>query len=266
MTIALGIIGSNGIVLAADTEESIQGYMKRHQTKILSGFHHATEGGPRKELPMVAVSGAGDSHYLDVINEKMVDAVLTTRKPFLPDVQPELEETVKKFYDDHIIPFAAFPANERPEISLIVAAAAPNQAVLWTTSKNVVKKCQRFAAVGIGAFYAETLLNRLYGQFDAGVASALATFVMLQVKEHVPDCGKETQLVCIRQGEIRMSYFRDVRDLEDAFRTYQTIEMEALHYAIGGLDESVRKDLRRHIPQSRKAIMQLTSQMLKRAR
>ena len=132
--------------------------------------------------------------------------------------------------------------------------------------RNLLKPCQNVGAVGMGEFYAKTLLNRLYRPFDAHTNCALAAYVMFYVKEHVPSCGKETQLVCIRQGEIWRPYFRDVRDLEDAFRTHSILETRMFHYAIGGLDERDGKGVMSSQKASRKALLRLSEKMLKQAR
>jgi hypothetical protein len=269
MTIALGIVGTNGIVLAADTEETIPGYMKRSQIKIIVGHHHRHDSQNigmeiDPDRPMVAVSGAGESDYLDSANAEMVDVIISSKKTLIREMKPELQSRLVHFYKDHVIPFAQFP--DRPDISLIVAVAALNQAALWTSSRNRLKWCQEYGAVGIGAFYAQTLLNKFYRPFDAHVCCAIAVYVMRYVKEYVPDCGKETQIVCMRQGEMWRPYFRDVRDLEDAFGTYASIETDALHYVIGGLDESWEKDVRRWNKKARKNIMELTKKMMSQSK
>src|SRR5262249_13918781 len=148
--------------------------------------------------PMAAVSGAGDAEYLDSANEEMVDTILRTKKVIVSEIKSELQAKLVSFYKDHVIPFAQFPRDdERPDISLLIAAAAPNQFSLWTTRRNRIKRRQGYAAVGTGAFYAQMLLTRYYRPFDARTTAILAIYIMSLVKEYVPDCGKETQLICM---------------------------------------------------------------------
>jgi hypothetical protein len=122
MTMAIALAGTNGIVLAADTEETIPGYMKRSQTKILAG-HHGVGKDDRSVVdenrPMVAVSGAGHADYLDSINEEMVDAFLASKKILLSEIKPQLQANLIAFYKNHVIPFAQFPSgDERPEVQI----------------------------------------------------------------------------------------------------------------------------------------------------
>lgn len=52
MTIALGMLASNGIVLATDTQETVQGYWKRHQGKMTA---------VQSEAGAFVIAGAGRS-------------------------------------------------------------------------------------------------------------------------------------------------------------------------------------------------------------
>ena len=84
---------------------------------------------------MAAVSGSGDADYLDSINADMVEVILRSKKTIVPEMRSELQAKLTTFYKDHVIPFAKFPTqDERPDVSLIIAASAINQHCLWTTA------------------------------------------------------------------------------------------------------------------------------------
>src|SRR5256885_9651317 len=99
MTIALGIIASNGIVLAADTEETmgVAGYSKTDQTKIL-GYFSADNQRP---LGACFISGAGDAGYIEALSQTLgrvfVNHPSLTERP----LERQLGKEWKKFYQDH---------------------------------------------------------------------------------------------------------------------------------------------------------------------
>src|SRR5438132_1411166 len=69
MTIALGILASNGVVLAADTEESYEGWKGEHG-KITGVGAQATKGGN-----CCLITGAGDALYIDAIARDLRELV-----------------------------------------------------------------------------------------------------------------------------------------------------------------------------------------------
>ena len=63
MTIALGILASDGVVVATDTQETVQGYWKRHEGKIQAA--QTAQGA-------VVVAGAGRAAYADALGQSPV--------------------------------------------------------------------------------------------------------------------------------------------------------------------------------------------------
>ena len=230
MTIAIGVVASDGVVLAADSEETIPGYLKRDETKILVGMG--------REKIMVAASGAGHAHYLDKVNSAITDIVMKGNKAELDEVERGIQEYLKQFYREHILPFASYPAEERPDISLVIAGASPEWGrALWTTSSNLVKRQTGYGAVGVGGFFATSMLSRLYFPGDIASVSMLAAYVLFHVKETIPDCGKDTHLVCIGD-KYRALPLYEMRALEETFRFYESVERDNFHYAVGMTNET----------------------------
>src|SRR5438132_4917979 len=75
MTIAIGLLAQDGVILAADTEESIPDYLKRHQGKIMTTEVSITTDSIGTVIDyskgVMAISGAGDADYLDSISQDM---------------------------------------------------------------------------------------------------------------------------------------------------------------------------------------------------
>src|SRR5262245_18839972 len=103
MTIAVGVLAKNGLALAADSEETWGSAAKTAQMKIrlahrmdLEGFHFAY------------VVGAGHGVYIDAFAQKL-EAALRAPGAGKADAVAITDETLREFYAEHVIPFAAYP-------------------------------------------------------------------------------------------------------------------------------------------------------------
>ncbi|HEV3139507.1 MAG TPA: hypothetical protein VGY57_03270, partial [Vicinamibacterales bacterium] len=74
MTIALGILADDGVVIAADTQETI-GYSKLNQGKIAAFGHRRPDGNWRHCL----FSGAGPAVYIDACRDQFMKAFASER-------------------------------------------------------------------------------------------------------------------------------------------------------------------------------------------
>src|SRR2546428_6976952 len=70
MTIALGILAKDGVVLAADTQETYAGIFKVDQSKITAVLN----GTPKAPRGAFVVSGAGTAGHLDSIQQDLCEA------------------------------------------------------------------------------------------------------------------------------------------------------------------------------------------------
>ena len=108
MTIALGLLVKEGVVLAADTQETIPNFMKTDALKI-QYYQHSNAG--------LLVSGAGNGNYIDTLalelNESFgktgTDKATVTR----------LRRSLQVFYRNHVHPFGQLP--DCPSLQLLVA-------------------------------------------------------------------------------------------------------------------------------------------------
>lgn len=186
MTIALGILAKDGVVIAADTQETYTGVFKMDQSKIL-GVTKPTSG--------FMVSGAGSAGHLDSISQALCDDFFGQEPTSLTDVEHMIASRVHDFHLRHIAPFGAWPDFERPSCSLVIGARRGSDCGLWITDKSTVHN-GFYGAVGIGAAHANLLLGRLWREDgDADFASLLAAYVVYHVKQHVDGCGSETNVV-----------------------------------------------------------------------
>src|SRR5438445_5672612 len=120
MTIALGLVGTDGIVVAADTEESY-GAIKTDTTKILTVFCTGADGKPNPVPGACVISSAGDSGYVTSLGEKLAHVFFADTERAEPPLQEAFEDCLAAFYAKHVIPFATFPEDERPVVEMLIA-------------------------------------------------------------------------------------------------------------------------------------------------
>lgn len=214
MTIAIGVLASDGVVIAADSEQTsgYAGGLKNSTSKISCSM-----GGSST----LSVSGAGRSGYLNSIKEVVINQV----SPEGPSgiVQDSLSRVISKFFTDHVVPFSSFPDQERPSFELVIGRQWENQYSLWTTDLNTVSECWGFAAVGAGSTYASILLSQMCrGSLPLMKAAALAAYVVFKVKDMIEGCGRETQIECLRGGRFFEPFpGRYIYNLEEFFGSEQ---------------------------------------------
>jgi len=228
MTIALGMIARDGIVIAADRQETV-GEHKKAQRKIESLW----------ALPVGAllVSGAGDGPYIDTMTERLRLCFGTTQsKDFPAAMTNEFRSVHSTFYSEAVLPFAQYPWNERPDYELLFGCSTDHH-FLWYSSKLTLNQVEAgYRAVGVGASAAESLLGKLYvTNLPLKVAVALATYVIYEVKNSVDGCGFETDVMFTQKDRPPARIMQPtIKKMEDAFLKFRLIERDELYQCIGG--------------------------------
>src|SRR5258708_31598317 len=109
VTIAAGFFCNEGIVLCADSQETVSGYIKNYTGKMRTAIYdHA----------IVTLAGAGSTDYINTAIGKALKN-LDVQKT-LADIQKTLEENLLKFFDKQLTPRAQFPEVERPTVALLM--------------------------------------------------------------------------------------------------------------------------------------------------
>lgn len=214
MTIAIGIRGTDGMVMAADTQVSTGGDLKGSQSKLLSFASHDADKPEAGSLAGICVvSGAGDSGYVQALTEELgfvfLDnpKLMTMRigKNSTASLRSEFLKCLQHFYKQHVIPFASFPARDRPEVEMLLGVYRHHILAMFSTEKTTINHVSAYKAIGIGATFAELLLDRLWKSSSVNELEVLAAYVMFLVKESVEGCGKYTQIITINGSKVIQS-------------------------------------------------------------
>lgn len=230
MTIALGLLASDGVVLAADTQMGITDYLKSEQGKIAYGGRQLADG---TNVTAIAIAGAGNVAYIEHVQRDFVsDYLNTTPAVTVHEVEERYQGKLKQFFRDHIEPFSLYPSNERPDLGLILAVKSGAIYRLWATEKNLMTEHHTCTAVGIGAMYAKILLNQYFGTMTSLGAMLLASYIVFRVKDIIDGCGKRTDVVALHRRGIGILTDDKIRRLEDLFDEYSKLEAELLHHIL----------------------------------
>ncbi|MFQ5662491.1 MAG: hypothetical protein ACE5HL_01495, partial [Terriglobia bacterium] len=196
MTIALGMLATDGIVLAADSQET-EGYFKGFSLKINTAMTHMNIQAKVKSA--IGITGAGPAVHLDAIGDKIIKLFHANQYTQINALESNLAECVRDFYLTHIAPLPPHIYEGR-DFRLIAAAQIEGNFSLWTTDATVLKRGIGLEAVGTGSPFAKMALQSRYLCTDTETAAFLAILAVARAKEYDQDCGKSTQIVCLKEN------------------------------------------------------------------
>ena len=181
----------------------------------------------------MAIAGAGHSGYIDCIGLELADYFQQTEKS-LTQLAQGFRQKIKAFYRDHVIPFAQYPADDRPDFSLLIAVSRAGKHGLWMTNNNTMRPVIDYAADGVGADLASALLNRLWVRgLSTKQALLLAAYVVFETKNFCQYCGKDTHIVCVQDGTVTSPRQASINLAESQFRVSNALFASGLHYVMG---------------------------------
>ncbi len=250
MTIAVGLLTNEGIVVAADTEESSD-YWKIEQSKIWFGFSRRMS----ERRVSCTVCGAGyPAGMTRSLMQHIVDAVVDAPMDDLKDdvkLRAVIEARATEFHAKHVVP-VAHVANP-PVLQTLVATQTDGAFRIWTTDAGSAAQEQGFAAIGMGNAHASSFLVRhyrgpRYTSHHDGIL--LAAAAVHQAKEFVTRCGKYTEVALVRRGEPARVKPSTVKRMDDLFsQMLYDVEPDVWRQALGA--EPNTRDARMDLPAAR---------------
>jgi hypothetical protein len=241
MTIALGFMCTDGIVLAADRELSTP-------TVKIDGPKAWIFAYPREaEDPQLRVClvGAGDYAFIKFAAEQLDDLLMKWvaqhGAPTIDDVKDVIQTVIMDVHHEHLYPIGQ--PHERPAIDLLIGLWLKSGRMrLARTSLTAVTKVWNYEAVGIGSDLANFLVRRFYAD-RIPISSAMfwASYVLMHAKKYVPGCGGPSDVIAMFKSGTTGALKKGTIATYEQFAT----EFEAaIHPAfMGGADESVKQDL-----------------------
>jgi hypothetical protein len=193
MTICVGILASDGIVIAADAEES-DTYFKRSQQKILTWNTLQLNGNSPTQGPGACVlAGAGDAGFIDAFSHFLLSSVTAdlTMQSFEKYVATQLET----FYGKHVIPLIESVPNA--DFQMLIGASFGFSTALFVTYRSTVRRARPNAAIGIGGSFALRQMDEFPFCCDVRTTEIVAANIVATTKDCIEGCGKYTDIVSI---------------------------------------------------------------------
>ncbi len=191
MTIAIGLVNNKGVVLAADSQETVSGYIKTQKGKLTTTIF--------SNGLCFSIAGAGTSDYISTTKDQALKGMYEL-KTF--DIQDKLEENLLNFFDKHLSRWAGYFESDRPTVELLVSASRPDGGCdLFHYSGTAFHRINISKAIGAGILLANSLLEGFMPpEMSIDQMASSAIFILSKVKKQVDTCGGFTTLVAMRPG------------------------------------------------------------------
>lgn len=207
MTIAIGMHANDGVVLAADSQETVTGYIKGEVGKIRTTIF--------ADRTVLAIVGAGSSDYIETAKDKAVDGVASLKT--FPEIQNRLEENLLGFFDKHL---ARFNESERPSVELLIGLSlGSGPFALFHYSGTAFRHVSQ-KAIGSGILLADGLLSDLaaWNVTTMEHAASIALYIVSKVKTRVDGCGGFSDVIALRNnGDFAFTDMKKIKKLEERF-------------------------------------------------
>jgi hypothetical protein len=205
MTIALGLIAKDGVVLCADMQKTI-GDMKTYDGKVdISIF-------PQTGV-IVAIAGAGDDDYIQTAKSYVLDGLRKRRS--WSTLEQNLKARLLSFFETHLSPWAHFPLSERPSVELLIGVTGSGHfPYLFHYEGTSFSRIHGMKPIGLGILLAQDLLDSYRDVYTTVQICSLATYILSRVRG-VEGCGGPTHIVALRKGmDFALTQKTDIENLE----------------------------------------------------
>lgn len=196
VTVLAGFRCSRGLVLCADTQETV-GVAKRHVPKLrFEEFSGATRVLSGSDLAVAFCGATNNGAFVD----KLVDLAWTAAQQAGNDidsvcgaVENSIEETYRHFG-------TIYQPGYLPDAELIYGVKMSGQSRLFNALGPAVNEKDEYCTGGVGTYMADFLAARMYSVgLTVQQCVILAAYILFQTKEHVDGCGGKSHIAILRE-------------------------------------------------------------------
>lgn len=185
MTIGIGFLCEDGIVLCADNQITWPGSHKYYECKL---YPHSMAGW------LVVMTFSGSPELMKSFNGKFRDSMALMAAPHTAIKIQDNVETILSVYDVLI--------SDPMQLNLLCGIVIPGKEFkLLKTEGQIVREVSRFEYVGVGDSsvlrYLSPLLTQTRG-YTISQAFNLGTYLTLQARRYVEGCGGDTDAVVLK--------------------------------------------------------------------
>lgn len=219
VTIVIGMLNQDGLVMAADAEESTA-HLKRKVQKLLPYKN--------KHQSSLVVGGAGPAYLVETITQNLWDDFADASLSNIRKTQNKIHKRIHAFYQKHVMSWPSREERDDYDFSLLLGVSAMSPAgrgthYLWIAEKGVLRTAIPHAAIGLGENYAKVIMDDHFGTYPISGTVLVAIETIRKVKRDTPYCGKETQVWCIKNGNRFAIPHPDVVAAEELLEEYEIL-------------------------------------------
>ncbi|HEV2021814.1 MAG TPA: hypothetical protein VGQ94_04740 [Terriglobales bacterium] len=195
MSIVAGFKSHEGIVLCADTQETV-GTSKRHVPKLrFEPKEKAGDGVPPDELAVGFCGATNDGVFLDEMVDRAWENVQTATS--LDEACDNIKGSIKTYHREAV---KLYQAGSVPQTELIYGVKMHRSSRLFYALGPAISERDKYATGGVGAYMADFLASRMYRDY-LGLTQCLilATYTLFQAKENVDGCGGDSHIAILRE-------------------------------------------------------------------
>lgn len=232
VTIAAGFPCKDGLILCADTQEVIQGYVKTETEKMT-----VIQGGDWN----VAITGAGDGDLIEMAIQELHDVVDRIRPP--QTLQGQIKDTLLELFRKCIQPYASYPFEDRPVAQLLIGIQSKGAVNLYKWRGTLFRRFDTPECVGAGIALGKSLTAQFFQQqLPLKQAALIAIYILHQAKKWVDGCGGNSDIVLLYEQELKWARVptSDVESLEKHFESFFDYLRPVL---IGAADGSITEPI-----------------------
>jgi 20S proteasome alpha/beta subunit len=217
MTIAIGLMCRDGIVLCADTQETY-GNFKWSVEKLVIDVTHG--------FPLL-IAGAGFGPAIDAATERIIDELAggVDQKAAVSSIRDILREIIER-------DLGIYPTERRDDLNfklLIAAKFTDRRPTLLATDGSLLKTVPHFSIIGSGeietlaaqTLYRTNLINS-EPDLDIEEGKTLAAYITYLGKTQTNVIGGRSKIATLTwSGEIRQAQLWEIPRIEDFFSWYR---------------------------------------------
>lgn len=198
VTIAAGFVCKDGIVLCADSQETVNDYLKVSVPKV--EIRPAGRIASRKGLFAVFV-GAGHAALIDKLIDEMWEAAERLRGGFRETVAA-MKKANRDYYKELKEVFRDRDP-EYPRVEIIFAVSLKREVALFKATGPVINRVRNYEVAGIGDILARYICDRGARIHEMTVSRAIiiSLYILNQTESYVEGCGGQGQIVIVRRGQ-----------------------------------------------------------------
>lgn len=198
MSLAAALSGFDGVILFADTQETVGGYAKKSVEKLKM---YDVKGHPFR---FAIANATNEGNYADALESNIAAALLSITTYDLGVIHNSLTAELSDFYSKHVWP----RPSDRPQMEYLLLIQPPTgDSQVFHIAETAVNPMTTAhgKSIGIGSYLADYILQRALMGGDADSLSRLiatAVYIAREVRENVDGCGEIHEiLVFLRNGE-----------------------------------------------------------------